>query len=114
MDAPATNTTLLTLRLTLARNVAAYVRRHGITQTQRSMSLPMDEEQIMRSRTYNPGIHAYKMRGMHRPREGHGLAYSIFQGRSAPKPAPQPAPEPVRPKLGPRPEGKGAPAWRAK
>ena len=35
VDAPATDTTLPATWLTLAHNVAAYVRRHGMTQTQR-------------------------------------------------------------------------------
>ena len=113
-DAPASDTTLATTCLSLARKVAAYVRRHGMTQTQRWMSLPMDTEQIITSRTANLQTQANKMRGMHRPREGHRPAYSIFQGRNAPKPASQPAPEAVRPKPQPRPEGAGAPAPRAK
>ena len=89
VDAPATDTTLPTPWLTLARNVAAYVRRHGMTRTQRWPSWPTDEEQIIRNRTDNLRTHANKMRGMHRPRKRHGPAYSIFQGRNAPKPAPK-------------------------
>ena len=53
-DGPTvTNTTLPTTWLTLAHNVAAYVRRHGMTQAQRWMSWPPDEKHIIRSRTDN-------------------------------------------------------------
>ena len=54
VHAPATDTTLPTTWLTLAHNVAAYVRRHGMTQTQRWTSWPTDEEQIIISRTDYP------------------------------------------------------------
>ena len=100
--------------LALARNPAAYVRRHGMTQTQHWISWPTDTEQIIKIRTAKLQTHANKMQGMHRPREGHGPAYSIFQGRKASKATPQPVPEPVRPKPRPRPEGAGAPARRSK
>ena len=114
VDAPATDTALSTTWLTLARNVAAYVRRHHMLQIQRWMSWPTDTEQIIKMRSANLQTNANKMRGMHRPREGHRPAYSIFQGPHAPKPGVQPAPEPVRNKPRPRPEGAEAPARRAK
>ena len=85
-----------------------------MTQTQRWMSWHTDKEQIIKSRTDNLQTHANKMRGMHRPREGHGPAYSIFQRPNAPKPAPEPAPEPVRSEPRPQLENEGAQAWRAK
>ena len=95
VDAPATDTTLPTTWLTLAHNVAAYVRRHWTTQTQRWMSWPTDTEQNPKLRTASRQTQTNKMRGVHGPREGRGPSYSIFQGTNAPKPAPHPAPEPV-------------------
>ena len=85
-----------------------------MTQTQRWMSWPTDEERIIKIRTANLQTHANKMRGTHGPREEHGLAYSLFQGRNARKPAPERAPEPVRPKRGPGPEGEAVLARRVK
>ena len=114
VEAPATDTTPLTTWLALARNMAACLRRHGMKQTQRWMSWPTETEQILKICTANLQTHSNKMPGMQRPREGHGLGYSIFQGRNGPKPALQAAPEPVRPKPRPRPEGAGALARRAK
>ena len=81
VHAPATNNTLPATWLTLARNVAAYVRRLGMTQMQRWILWPADGEQTIRSRTDSLRTHANKMRNMHRPREGHRPAYNIFQGR---------------------------------
>ena len=101
VEAPATGTTLPTTWLTLTRNVAAYVCRHGMTQTQHWMSWPLDTGQMSKLRTANLQTHANKMRGMHWPREGHAPAYSILQGHNAPTPAPDPALELVRPKTGP-------------
>ena len=48
VDAPTTNATLPTASLTLTRNVAAYVRRHGMTQTQRWMSWPTNTERTLK------------------------------------------------------------------
>ena len=110
LDAPATDTPLSTTWLTLNRSSAAYVRRHGITQAQRSMSWPADTEQILNLRTTNLQAQANKLPGMHRRSEGHRPTYSIFQGCNVPKQAPNPAPKRARPKARPGPEGAGAPA----
>ena len=69
MDAPATDTTLPTTWLTLDRNVAAYVRRHGMTQTQRWMSWPTDTEQTLKLRTSSLENQAKKDAG-HAPTQG--------------------------------------------
>ena len=98
MDAPATETRISTTWLKLARNVAAYVRSHVVTLTQCWMSWTTDTEQTLKLRTASLQTHANNMRGMHPPREAHGPAYSIFQGRNALKTAPHPAPEPLKPK----------------
>ena len=87
--APATDTTLPTTWLALARKVAAYVCRHGMTQTQRRTSWPTDTEQTLKLRTPSTQIQANKMRDMQRPRQGRRPAYSILQGRNAPKTSPQ-------------------------
>ena len=113
VDAPATDTTLPETWLTLTRNLAAYVRKHGTAQSQRWMSWPTDTEQTLKLRTASLQEHANQLRGMHRPQEGQGPAYSIFC-RDAPKPAPQPAPEQPQPKPRPRPGGADASARRAK
>ena len=49
VDARATDTTVSTTWLTLARNLAGYVRSPGMTQTQRWLSWPTEEEQIFKS-----------------------------------------------------------------
>ena len=113
VDAPATDTTLPETWLTLTRNLAAYVRRHRTAQAQRWMSWPTDTERTLKLRTASLKEHANQLRGMHRPQEGQGPAYSIFR-RDAPKPAPKPAPEQPQPKLRPRPGGTDASARRAK
>ena len=105
--APVTDTTLPTTWLAQARKVVAYVRRQGMTQTQRWMSWPENEERIIKSRTANLQTHANKTRGTHQPREGHGPAYSIFEGRNTPKRAPKPALGAVRPKPRPHRRGRG-------
>ena len=88
VDAPATDTTLPETWLTLTRNLAAYVRRHGTAQAQRWMSGPTDRERTLTLRTTSLQEHANQLRGMHRPQEGQGPAYSIFR-RNAPRPAPK-------------------------
>ena len=113
VDAPGTDTTLPETWLTLTRNLAAYVRKHGTAQAQRWMSRPTDTEQALKLRTASLQEHANQLRGMHRPQEGQGPAYSIFR-RDAPKPAPKPAPEQPRPNPRPRPGGADASARRAK
>ena len=80
VDAPATDTTLPETWLTLTRNLAAYVRKHGTAQAQRLMSWPTDTKRSLQE-------HANQLQGMHRPLERQGPAYSIFR-RDAPKPAP--------------------------
>ena len=112
-DAPATDTTLLETWLTLTRNLAAYVRKHGTAQSQRWMSWPTDTERPLKLRTASVQEHVNQLRGMHRPQEGQGPAYSIFR-RDAPTPAPKPAPEQPQPKPRPRPGGADASARRAK
>ena len=71
VDVPPTDTTFPTMWLALGRNVAAYVRRHKMMQTQRCMSGPTDTEHIIKIRTDNLQTHTNKMRGMRWPREGH-------------------------------------------
>ena len=114
VDAPATDTTLPAAWLTPTRNLAAYIRKHGTSRAERWMSWHTDTEQTLKLHTTSLQEHANQLLGMHRPREGQGPAYSIFQHRNAPKPAPKPAPEQPRPKPRPRPEGAGISARRAK
>ena len=117
VDAPTTDTTLHATWLNLTLNQSAYIRKYGTLQAERWMFSPTDTEQTLKHRTTNLQEHAINLRGMHRPREGQGPAYSIFHNfhnRNAPKPAPKPAPEQARPKPRPRPEGEGIPARRAK
>ena len=113
VDAPATDTTLPETWLTLTHNLAAYVRKYGTAQAQRWMSWPTDTEGTLKLRTTSLQEHANRLRGMHRPQEGQGPAYSIFR-RDAPKPPPKPAPEQPQPKPRPRPGGADASARRAK
>ena len=113
VDAPATDTTLPDTWLTLMRNLAAYVRKHGTAKAQRWMSWSADTERTLKLRTTSLQEHANKLRGMHRPQEGQGPAFSIFR-RDAPKPAPKPAPEQHRPKPRPHPGGADISARRAK
>ena len=113
VDAPATDITLPETWYTLTRNLAAYVRKHGTAKAQRWMSWPTDTERSLKLRTTSLQEHANLLRGMHRPQEGQGPAYSIFR-RDAPKPAPKPAPEQPRPKPRPRPGGADVSARRAK
>ena len=113
MDAPATDTTLPETWLTLTRNLAPYVRRHGTAQAQRWMSWPTDTEQTVTLRTTSLQEHANQLRGIHRPQEGQGPAYSILR-RDAPRPAFKPAPEQPQPKPRLRPGGADASACRAK
>ena len=113
VDARATDTTLSEMWLTLTRNLAAYIRKHGTTRAERWMSWPMDTKRTLKLRTTRLPEHAKRLRGMHRPQEGQGLAYSIFH-RTAPKPAPEPAPTQPRPKPRPRPGGADTSARRAK
>ena len=114
VDAPATDTTLSATWLQLTRNLAAYIRKHGTARAERWMSWPTNTEQTAKLRTTNLQDHANQLRGMHRPGNGQGPAYSIFQSRNAPKPAPKPAPEQPRPKPRPRPGGADTSARRAK
>ena len=113
VDAPATDTTLPETWLTLTRNQAAYVRKHGTAQAQPWMSWPTDTERTLKLRTASLQEHANQLRGMHRPQEGQGPAYSIFC-RNAPKPAPKPAPKQPQPIPRPRPGGAHASARRAR
>ena len=113
VDAPATNTTLTETWLTLTRNLAAYVRKHGTAQAQCWMSWPTDTERTLKPRTTSLQEHANQLRGMHRPQEGQGPAYSIFR-RDAPEPARKLPPEQFQPKPRPRPGGADASARRAK
>ena len=113
VDAPATDTMLPETWLTLTRNPAAYVRKYGTAQAQRWMSWPTDTERTLKLRTTSLQEHTNRLRGMHRPQEGQGQAYSIFRC-DAPKPAPEPAPEQPQPKPRPRPGGADASARRAK
>ena len=114
VEAPATDTTLPEGWLTLTRNLAAYRRKHGTAEAERCMSRPSDTERTLKPRTTNLQEHANQLRGMHRPREGQGPAYSIFQSCNAPKPALKPVPEQPRPKPRPHPGGADTSARRAK
>jgi hypothetical protein len=78
VDAPATDTTLPETWLTLTHNLAAYVRKYGTAQAQRWMSWPTDTERTLKLRTTSLQEHTNRLRGMHRPQEGQGPAYSIF------------------------------------
>ena len=78
------------------------------------MSWPTDTERTLKLRTTSLQEHANQLRGMHRPCEGEGPGYSIFQNRNAPKPASKLAPEQPRPKPRPRPEGAGISVRQAK
>ena len=113
VDASATDTTLPETWLTLTRNLAAYVRKHGTAQAQRWMSWPTDLSRTFKLRTTSLQEHTNQLRGMHRPQEGQGPAYSIFR-HDAPKLAPKPAPEQPQPKLTPHQGGADASARRAK
>ena len=104
VDAPSTDTTLPETWPTLTHNLTAYVRRHGTAQAQRWISWPTDTERTLELRTASLQEHANQLRGMHRPKEGQGPAYSIFR-RDAPRPAPKLAPEQPQPKRRPRPGG---------
>ena len=106
VDAPPTDTTLPETWLTLTRNLAAHVRKYGTAQAQRWMSWPTDTERTLKLRTTSLQENTNRLRGMPRPQEGQGPAYSIFR-RDAPKPAPKPAPEQPQPKPRPRPGGSG-------
>ena len=110
VDAQTTDTTLPAMWLTLTRNLAAYIRRHGTSPEERWMFRPTDTERTLTSLQE----HANQLRGMHRPREGQRPKYSIFHDRNAPKPAPKRAPEQARFKPRPRPEGASIPARRVK
>ena len=109
VDAPATDTTLPATWHTLTRNLAAYIRKQGTSRAERWMSRLTDAEWTLKLRTTNLQENAN-----HRPRDGQGPAYSIFQNRNAPKPAPELAPEQPRPKPRHRPGGAGISAHRAK
>ena len=106
VDAPATDTTLPETWLTLTCNLATYWRKYRTAQAQRWMSWPTDTERTLKLRTTSLQEHTNRLRGMHRPQEGQGPAYSIFR-RDAPKPAPKPAPEHPQPKPRPLPGGGG-------
>ena len=114
VDAPATDTTLPETWLTLTRNLAAYIRIHGKASAGRWMSWPTDTERSLKPRTTKHQEHSNQLRGMYRPREGQGPAYSIFQNRNAPRPAPKLAPEQPGSKPRPRPGGADTSARRAK
>ena len=113
VDAPATDTTLPETWLTLTRNLAAYIRKHGTARAERWMSWPTDTEQTLKLRTTSLQEHANQLRSMHGPQEGQGPAYCIFH-RNAPKPAHKPTLEQPRPKPRPRPAGADTSARRAK
>ena len=113
-DAPATDTMLPETWLTLTRNLAAYIRKHGTARAKRWMTRPTDTERTLKLRTTNLQEDANQLPGMHRPREGQEPAYSIFQNRNAPKPASTPAPEQPRPKPRPLPGAADTSACRAK
>ena len=89
VDTLATDTTLPETWPTLTRNLAAYIRKHGTAREERWMSWPTDMQGTPKLCTTNLQEHANQLRGMQRPREGQGAAYSIFQNRNAPKPAPK-------------------------
>ena len=65
VDAPATDTTLPATWLTLTRNLAAYIRKHGAARAERWMSWPTDTERTLKLRTTNLQEHANQLRGMH-------------------------------------------------
>ena len=102
VDPPDTGTTQPQTWLTLTCNLTAYVRRQGRAQAQRWMSWPTDTERTLKLRTASLQEHANQLRGMHRPQEGHGPAYSIIRCHAT-KPAPKLAPERPQPKPRPRP-----------
>ena len=58
VDAPATDTTLPETRLTLTRNRAAYIRKHGTARAERWMSWPTDTERTLKLRTTSLEEHA--------------------------------------------------------
>ena len=114
VEAPATDTTLPGKWLTLTRNLAAYIQKHGTAKAERWMSWPTNSERTLQLRTTSLQEHAIRLRGMHPAREGQGQAYSIFSQRNAPKLAPKPATEQPRPKPRPRQGGANTSARRAK
>ena len=65
VDARTTDTTLPATLLTLTRNLAAYVRKHGTSQAERWMSWPTDTELTLKRCTNSWQDHANKLGGMH-------------------------------------------------
>ena len=51
VDAPTTDTALPATWLTLTRNLAAYIRKHGTSRAERWMSWPTDTEETLKHRT---------------------------------------------------------------
>ena len=92
----------------------AYIQKHATAKAERWMSWPTDTERTLKLRTTSLQEHANQVRGMHRPQEGQGPAYSRFQHRNAPPLALKPAAEQPQPKPRPRPGGADTWARRAK
>ena len=65
VDAPTTDTTLPATWLTLTRNLAAYIGKHGTSWAGHWMSWPADTEQTLKFRTTSLQEHANQLRGMH-------------------------------------------------
>ena len=70
VQALRTDHTIPHLRLTLMRNISAYLRRHGMQDTQRWASWPTDTDDTIRARTTNLEATSVKAKGMHQPRQG--------------------------------------------
>ena len=90
VDTTSTDSTLRPARLALASNLAAYVWRHGMSQAKRWMSWPMDTEQTVQQCNNSLQAHINGIGGMHRPREGHAPAHSLFSEGNAPSQPPSP------------------------
>ena len=112
VDDPATDTTLPETSLTLTRNLAAHVRRHGTALAQRWMSWPTDTERTLKAACKNTQISSGVRTGRRRDRDRH-TAYSARTHRDRPPNRRQKSPDPNRgPAQGgrtPRPAGPSGP-----
>ena len=115
-DAPATDTMLPETWLTLTRNLAAYIRKHGTARAKRWMTRPTDTERTLKLRTTNLQEDANQLPGMHRPREGkdrHIASFKTATRRSRPPHRHQNNPGPsrglVQGQRTPRPAGPNGP-----
>ena len=88
VDAPTTDTTLPATWITLTRNLAAYIRRHGTSRAERWMSWRTDTEQSLKHRTTNLQEHTNQLRGGIDPvrnKDRHTASFTTATRRSQPR-----------------------------